>query len=82
MLIVLSGDVEMNSGYHHVEDLKDIKGNKNGSPKCPNAKHQKLRLESETWLNEPISDTEIRMLGYSVVRKQGRRDRGAMPPYG
>ena len=26
MLVALSGDIEVNPGYHHVEDLKDIKG--------------------------------------------------------
>ena len=83
MLIVRSEDIEVNPGYHHVEDLKDIKGIKMAHPNVQSIRNKVdlLRLElindkvfdiltlSETWLNDSISDTEIQMPEYSVVCK-------------
>lgn len=83
VLIILSGDVEVNPGFMSLDDVKSIRGLKIAHLNVRSLRYKSnlLRLEgldnntidvltlSETWLDESIKDSEISLPGFVCVRK-------------
>ena len=97
LLITLAGDVEVNPGFRRLVDIRNTRGLKIAHLNVRSLRNKVdlLRLEqfdnvaidvltlSETWLDSNIQDSEICLLGFTLVRRdrEGSKSGGGVAIY-